>query len=209
MNRARIDHDVAAGTFNLDGETWDVENNVWVLGDDKECVAIDAPHRADVIDHLVGQRRLVAVLTTHGHDDHITVAPQVAGQHGAAVRLHPDDDMLWRLSHPAAGYVPIRDGELIRVAGVEVHALHTPGHLPGSVSYAVPSLGVVFSGDTLFRGGPGATHRSFGDFATIIDSIRGKLFALSPHTRVLTGHGDSTTIADETPHLAQWIVRGH
>ena len=68
---------------------------------------------------------------------------------------------------------------------------------------------MVFSADTLFRGGPGATGRSFSDLATIIESIRSKLLVLDPGTVVHTGHGDSTTIGDEAPHLEAWIARGH
>lgn len=209
MNALRIDHGTASGTFSLDGGTWAVENNVWVVGDNAECIVIDAPHSEDAIERLIGDRRLLAVLCTHAHDDHVTVAPEIARRHGAPVRLHPDDEMLWRLTHPQGVYAPIPDGEVIVVAGSEVHTLHTPGHSPGAVCFAVPSLGVVFTGDTLFRGGPGATHRSYGYFPTIIESIQKKLLTLPPQTRVLTGHGDSTTIGEEAPHLQDWIERGH
>jgi glyoxylase-like metal-dependent hydrolase (beta-lactamase superfamily II) len=87
--------------------------------------------------------------------------------------------------------------------------LHTPGHSPGAVCFYAPSLALVFSGDTLFQGGPGATGRSHSDFDTIIDSIRTKLFALSPATTVHPGHGESTTIGAEAAHLQEWIDRGH
>jgi glyoxylase-like metal-dependent hydrolase (beta-lactamase superfamily II) len=86
--------------------------------------------------------------------------------------------------------------------------LHTPGHTPGGVSLYDADGSVVFSGDTLFRGGPGATGRSFSDFPTIIESIRTKLLVLPPETSVHTGHGDSTTIGDEAPHLDEWLQRG-
>jgi len=98
---------------------------------------------------------------------------------------------------------------VITVAGTDVHVLHTPGHSPGSVSFSVPDLAVVFTGDTLFAGGPGATGRSFSDFPTIVESIRTRLLTLPPETVVHTGHGDSTTIGAEAPHLAEWIARGH
>ncbi len=92
---------------------------------------------------------------------------------------------------------------------VTLTALHTPGHSPGGVCLSAPALGAVFSGDTLFAGGPGATGRSFSDFPTIIDSIRGRLLTLPPETVVHTGHGDTTTVGAEQPHLQEWIDRGH
>ena len=87
--------------------------------------------------------------------------------------------------------------------------MHTPGHSPGGCCFYAPEVDVLFSGDTLFCGGPGATGRSFSDFPTIIDSIREQLLALPPETIVHTGHGDSTTIGAEAPHLEDWIHRGH
>jgi glyoxylase-like metal-dependent hydrolase (beta-lactamase superfamily II) len=95
------------------------------------------------------------------------------------------------------------------LAGTELQVIHTPGHSPGSVCLYAPEAGALFSGDTLFNGGPGATGRSYSDFGTIIDSIKGSLFALPEETRVHTGHGDHTTIGAEAPHLAEWIARGH
>ena len=104
----------------------------------------------------------------------------------------------------------LADGQVITVAGTALHVLHTPGHTPGSVCLYAPDLGVVLTGDTLFHGGPGATGRSFSDFADDrrVDPRRG-CSTLPPHTRVLTGHGDSTTIGDEAAHLEEWIARGH
>ena len=207
---ARIDHLVTSGTFSLDGQTFDVDNNVWVLGDDRECVVVDAPHDADAIAAVVGDRRLLAVLATHAHDDHVRAAPRLADRFGAPIALHPADLPVWRLTHQDRS--PDRelvDGEVLAVADVEVHVLHTPGHSPGAVCFYVPALNTVFTGDTLFAGGPGATGRSFSDFPTIIESIRDRLLALPPETRVLTGHGDSTTIGDEAPHLREWVDRGH
>ncbi len=207
---ARIDHTVTSGTFSLDGETFDVENNVWVLGDDDECVVIDAPHDLDAIAALVGGRRVTAVLCTHAHDDHVDAAPGLGQRFGAPVLLHPDDLGLWTLAHPdLAPNGTLEDGQVITVAGVDVHVLHTPGHAPGAVCFHVPALGTVFTGDTLFAGGPGATGRSFSDFPTIVTSIRERLLTLPPDTVVRTGHGASTTIGDEAPHLQEWIDRGH
>ncbi len=206
---ARIVHLVTSGTFSLDGETHQVDNNVWLLGDDEECVVIDAPHDLEAIADAVGDRTLAAILCTHAHDDHVRVAPALGERFAAPVLLHPDDLGVWTLTHPAMSPSgDLSDGQVITVAGTDLHVLHTPGHSPGAVCFYVPALATVFSGDTLFAGGPGATGRSFSSFDVIVDSIRERLLALPAETRVLTGHGDSTTIGDEAPHLQEWIDRG-
>ena len=207
---ARVDHAVTSGTFSLDGQTFDVDNNVWVVGDDAECVVVDAPHDVAAIRRVVGDRRVVAVLATHAHDDHVRVAPELARATGAPVLLHPADRVLWDLVHPdTPPDGDLTDGQAVEVGGTTLRVLHTPGHSPGACSLHAPDLGAVFTGDTLFAGGPGATGRSFSDFGTIIESIRARLLTLPPQTVVHTGHGDDTTIAAEAPHLDEWIARGH
>ncbi len=204
-----VGHAVTSGTFSLDGQTFDVDNNVWVAGDDDECVVIDAPHDVAAIVDVVAGRRVVAVLATHAHDDHVRAAVRLADVTGAPVLLHPADLALWRLVH--RGIRPdgdLRDGQVIEVAGTGVQVFHTPGHTPGACCFYLPELGVVFTGDTLFAGGPGATGRSYSDFGQIVASIRDRLLTLPPATVVHTGHGPSTTIAAEAPHLQEWINRG-
>ncbi|HLU54531.1 MAG TPA: MBL fold metallo-hydrolase [Pseudonocardia sp.] len=205
-----IDRVVTSGTFSLDGGTWDVDNNVWIVGDEREVLVIDAAHDADAIAAAVGDRRVVAVVCTHAHDDHVNQAPALADRFGAPILLHPAEAPLWEMTH--ANRKPDRelaDGETLSAGGVELRVLHTPGHSPGSCSLYVPDLGTVFTGDTLFQGGPGATGRSYSSFDTIIESIRGRLLTLPGETEVRTGHGDSTTIGTEAPHLEEWIARGH
>ncbi len=207
---ARIDKVVTNGTFSLDGGTWDVENNVWVVGDDTECVIIDAAHDAAAIVAAVAGRRVLAILCTHAHDDHVDAARDLAAATSAPVWLHPDDRMLWDRVHPGvAPEADLTDGQQVEVAGTTLTVLHTPGHAPGACCFYAPDLGVVFSGDTLFNGGPGATGRSFSDFPTIVDSIRDRLLGLPPETAVHTGHGDDTSIGAEAPHLKEWLARGH
>ena len=205
----RIDRVVTSGTFSLDGGTWDVDNNVWIVGDDSEVVVIDAAHTAAPIVEAVGGRHVRAIVCTHGHNDHVTVAPELSTALDAPLYLHAADDVLWRQTHPAVVYTPIEDGQEIAVAGTDLRVLHTPGHSPGSCCLFLPEAGELFSGDTLFSGGPGATGRSYSDFPTIIGSIRDRLFALPPSTTVRTGHGDGTTIGTESPHLEEWIARGN
>lgn len=194
----RVDHAVTHGTFSLDGETFDVDNNVWVVGDDDECVVIDAPHDVRAILDAVGSRRVVAIVLTHAHDDHVRVAPELARQTGAPLLLHPADEVLWKLVHPGDPLpAPMADGDEIAVAGETLRVLHTPGHSPGAVCLHAPALGCVFTGDTLFQGGPGATGRSYSDRPTIERSIRERLLTLPPDTVVHTGHGADTTVGAE------------
>lgn len=195
---ARIDHGVTSGTFSLDGETFDVDNNVWVVGDEDECIVIDAPHSVDGILAVVGNRRVKAIVCTHAHDDHVRVAPELREKTVAPILLHPDDRPLWELTHTDYLWdADLTDGQELTVGGTTLHVLHTPGHAPGGVCLYAPELGAVFTGDTLFHGGPGATGRSFSDRPTLEASIRAKLFALPDDTIVHTGHGEDTTIGAE------------
>ena len=195
---ARVDHAVVSGTFSLDGETFDVDNNVWVIGDDSECVVIDAPHSVDAIVALVGDRTVKAILCTHAHDDHVRVAPALRERVTAPIMLHPADQPLWELTHPDYLWdLDLADGFELTVGGTLLRAIHTPGHAPGAVCFHAPELGCVFTGDTLFQGGPGATGRSFSDAELIKDSIRSRLLSLPDDTVVHTGHGDDTTIGTE------------
>jgi glyoxylase-like metal-dependent hydrolase (beta-lactamase superfamily II) len=206
---ARVEHLVTSGTFSLDGQTFDVDNNVWLLGDDDEVLVIDAPHDPDAIAAAVRGRRVVAIACTHAHDDHVRSAPELAERLSTTVLLHPDDRVVWDLTHPdVAPDGALADGMVLEVAGSDVEVLHTPGHAPGAVCFWVPDLGAVFSGDTLFAGGPGATGRSFSDFPTILDSIRTRLLTLPPETVVHPGHGADTTVGAEASSYDDWVARG-
>ena len=207
---ARLDRVVTRGIFSIDGEDFEVENNIWIVGDDEECLVIDAAHEAAPIIDGVAGRRLVAIVCTHGHNDHINAAAELAAETGAPVALHPADRMLWDAVYPERGPdLAIDNGARFEAGGIELVAIHTPGHSPGGVSLLDAANARVFAGDTLFKGGPGATGRSNSDFPTIIQSIRTRLLTLPGETVVHTGHGDSTPIAEEAPHLEEWIVRGH
>jgi glyoxylase-like metal-dependent hydrolase (beta-lactamase superfamily II) len=200
----RVDHGTTKGTFSLDGETHDVENNVWVVGDDEECVVIDAPHDVDAILAVVGDRTVKAILCTHAHDDHVRAAPALRERVHAPILLHPDDKPLWELSHTDQLWdVDLFDGQLVDVAGTTLQVLHTPGHAPGGLCFFAPDLGCVFTGDTLFQGGPGATGRSYSDHGTLVGSIQTRLFALPDDTVVHTGHGPDTTLGAERANVAR------
>jgi glyoxylase-like metal-dependent hydrolase (beta-lactamase superfamily II) len=205
----RVEKVVTAGTFALDGGQWEVENNVWLVGDDHEVLVVDAAHDAETILAAVGDRRVVAVVCTHGHNDHINAAVEVAAAKNAEIALHPADRMLWAQEYDdLLPDLELADSGAFDVAGTRVAVLHTPGHSPGSVCLYAADLGTVFSGDTLFHGGPGATGRSFSDFGQIIASIRDRLLSLPPTTVVHPGHGEDTEIGLESPHLDEWVARG-
>jgi len=201
---AQVAKIVTSGTFSLDGQDFAVDNNVWLLGDDHEVLVIDAAHDPDAIMAAVGGRRLSAIVCTHGHNDHISAAPQVAEATGAPILMHPDDQVLWRMIYP--GTLPdgdLADEEVIEIAATPLRVLHTPGHSPGSVCLYAPALRVVFSGDTLFHGGPGATGRSYSNRDTIIRSIQDRLLDLPQETVVHTGHGEDTTIGAESGSISR------
>ena len=199
-----IENLVTSGTFSLDGGTWDVDNNVWIVGTDEECVIIDSPHDAAAIINQVRGRKVLAILQTHAHNDHIGAAREVADAVGAPIYLNPEDLVLWEQVYPdTKPDRELNDGDVFEVGGAVLRAIHTPGHSPGSTCFYLESEGTVFTGDTLFNGGPGATGRSYSDYATILASIRERLLTLPPETVVRTGHGDNTTIGAEKETLAQ------
>lgn len=183
-----------------------VDNNVFVLRckDTGDAVLIDAANEHEQLLDLCRTLGVRRVLETHGHWDHIQAVPAIreAGYEIGVTSL--DAPMLQEVGYD----VFIDDAEVIEVGRLRLHAIHNPGHTPGSVSFRVEGAPILFSGDTLFPGGPGATQFPGGDFQAIIHSIDNKLFTLPPDTMVLPGHGLDTTIGDERPHLQEWIERG-
>ena len=182
-----------------------MDNNVYVLRckETGQAVLIDAANEHDRLLDLCRRLNVVKVLETHGHWDHIQAVPAVR-EAGIDVGVTPDD----------AGMLPsydflLEDDSVFEVGRLRLKTIHTPGHTPGSMCFLLEGAPVLFSGDTLFPGGPGATSFPGGDFPTIIRSVEERLFApLAPDVLVLPGHGDDTTIGTERPHLQEWIDRG-
>jgi glyoxylase-like metal-dependent hydrolase (beta-lactamase superfamily II) len=176
---------------------WD--NNVYVITDGDEALIVDAAAEPERILREIGDARVVAIVETHDHPDHVQALPALVEALGAPVLAHPAD----RMPVPAE---PLTGGETLRVGGAEVRVLHTPGHTPGSLSYLLDGR-QIFTGDTLFPAGPGNTDGDRGRFERIMASLD-QLFRLPDATRVSPGHGLDTTIGRERPYVQTWRRRG-
>ena len=200
---ATIERVVTSGVFSLDGEDFEVENNVWLVGDEHEVLVIDAAHDAKPILKAIGGRDVLAIVLTHGHNDHLNAAGDLWDTSRAPICLHPGDRMLWDVVYPEIEPDhEIAEDDTFTVAGTTLRVIATPGHSPGSVCLYAEALDTVFTGDTLFHGGPGATGRSYSDHPTIVASITEKLLALPNETVVKTGHGEDTTIGAESANIS-------
>ncbi len=181
-----------------------LDNNVFVLRCRRtgESVLVDAADEPERVLDLCRRLDVRSVVQTHGHWDHVQAVPAVREAGYRVAVTAADADML-----PAHDDL-LEDGSVLGVGRLRVHAMATPGHTPGSMCFRVEGSPLVFSGDTLFPGGPGSTHGDPDRFATIIGQIEHKLFSLPAETLVLPGHGADTTIGEERPHLAEWVERG-
>ena len=181
-----------------------LDNNVFVVrcAQTGEAVLIDAANEHDRLLELCRTLGVRTILETHGHWDHIQAIPAVR-EAGYRVGVTAEDAVLL----PGYDYL-LDDDTVIEVGRLRIRTIHTPGHTPGSMSFHVETTPLLFTGDTLFPGGPGATHMEGGDFDTIIRSIEDRMFRVfDASTTVLPGHGDGTTIGAESPHLDEWVAR--
>lgn len=169
-----------------------------------EGVLIDAADDAPQLVRMCRRLGVGRVLQTHGHHDHVAAVPGVRAA-GLPVGIAPADARMLRAGD--ADFA-LADGEVIEVGDLRLRTVHTPGHTPGSTCFVLEGHLVLFAGDTLFPGGPGATRPPYGDFPAIIRSISERLFTLDAATVVMPGHGADTTIGTEAPHLDEWVARG-
>jgi glyoxylase-like metal-dependent hydrolase (beta-lactamase superfamily II) len=182
-----------------------VDNNVYVLRckETGDAVLLDAANEHEMLLDLAKKLNVRQVLETHGHWDHIQAVPEMRDA-GYSVFVTQQD----------AGMLPsydelLEDDSVIQVGRMRLHTMHTPGHTPGSMCFLLEGSPILFTGDTLFPGGPGATGYPGGDFPTIIRSIDDRIFSRLPaETIILPGHGDQSTIGVERPHLQEWVDRG-
>ena len=182
-----------------------MDNNVYILRCRRtgDAMLIDAANEHEALLEICQRMGVNQVVETHGHWDHIQAVPAVR-EAGISVAVTSAD----------AGMLPsydliLDDDEQLRVGDLKITTLATPGHTPGSICFDVEGTNLLFTGDTLFPGGPGNTSFEGGDFPTIIESIERRIFAkFDPDTLVLPGHGASTTVGEESPHLQEWVDRG-
>jgi glyoxylase-like metal-dependent hydrolase (beta-lactamase superfamily II) len=182
------------------------ENNVFVIRCRRsgDAVLIDAANEHEQLLELCRSLGVRRVLETHGHWDHIQAVPAMREAGYEVAVTAADAPMLKDVGYD----VLIDDLEVIEFGHLRLHAIHNPGHTPGSISFHLADTPLLFTGDTLFPGGPGNTSFEGGDFTTIITSITDKLFTFAADTIVLPGHGLDTTIGAERPHLQEWVDRG-
>jgi glyoxylase-like metal-dependent hydrolase (beta-lactamase superfamily II) len=183
-----------------------MDNNVYVLRckETGDAVLIDAANEHEKLLDLAQRLNVKRVLETHGHWDHIQAVPAMREAGYEVAVTSADAPQLKDVGYD----VFLDDAEVIEVGNLRLKAIQTPGHTPGSICFEVEGAPILFSGDTLFPGGPGNTKFEGGDFPTIIRSIDTRLFTLPAETLVLPGHGLDTTIGTERPHLQEWIDRG-
>jgi len=185
------------------------DRNAWVIGDGEEVVVVDPGEDADAVLERVGDREILAVICTHGHQAHVAAAPEVASRDDAPVALHPKDLLAWREAHGESDpEIEMEEGGSFEVAGVSLEVLHTRGHTPGSVSIYCDDLGVVFTGDALCENGPCPHDGEFPDFAEQLSAIGSELLTLPGTTRVLSGHGEEITIAAAEKNFDAWVSAG-
>lgn len=200
----------SSGVQTVDGAEYAVENNTWIVGDDAEVIVIDPAHDAKAVLEAVGDRDILMVILTGGHDDHTKAAVEVAERDEAPIALHGRDRLLWKDAHPDDDVdISVENGGAFEIGDVQLRVIHTPGHTPGAISLYSEELEAVFTGDTLLAAGPGPVgDDEFPDFATQLTSIGEHLLVLPGHTRILPARGEETTVSELEPHFDAWVAKG-
>jgi len=185
------------------------ELNAWLVGDDEEVIVIDPGEDAASVLEQVGDREVLAVICTHGHASHVAAAVAVAERDEAPVALHPADRVLWRMTYDDADpEIEMADGGRFDVADVQLEVIGSAGHTRGSVSLYCAGLEVVFTGDALSAHGPVAHEGQFTDFPGQLTAIGERLLELPRGTRVLSGHGEESTVGDAVKRFDGWVSAG-
>jgi glyoxylase-like metal-dependent hydrolase (beta-lactamase superfamily II) len=185
-----------------------MDNNAYLLRDLRtgEALLIDAAAEADRLIELIGETPVVRIVTTHKHADHWQALAEVQAATGAAVAAHPIDAE----EIPVTVTEPLEHGDTVRAGDVELTVIHLRGHTPGSIAlrYDAAAEPHLFTGDSLFPGGPGKTT-SAADFTSLMNDLEQRVFDQLPDpTWVYPGHGNDTTLGAERPHISEWRARG-
>ncbi|GAB3207790.1 MBL fold metallo-hydrolase [Marinactinospora thermotolerans] len=197
------------GKLEVDGEEHDVLTNTWIVpADDEGVIVIDPADDAEAILEAVGDREIYLVACTNGYAPHIAGAVAVAERDEAPIALHARELRAWRKLHGIERKPDweVEGGGVLDVGDLEVEILPTPGTAPGSVSYYIASLGVVFSGDTLVAGNLGTVGGGYVDYTRQLASVGEILLSLPPKTRVLPSSGEETTVAAESENFDSWVA---
>lgn len=183
--------------------------NTWIVGDDDEVIVIDPGDDAAAALDAVGDREILAVICTHGHEGHAGAAVEVAARDEAPVALHPFDRQAWRDLHSGADpEIDMEDGGQFEVAGVTLEVLHAPGHSRGSCCLYSEDLDVVFTGDVVTEAGPVAREDGYPNWGKQLDAIGAQVLTLPSETRILPGHGDEFTVAVAEKRFDSWVAAG-
>jgi glyoxylase-like metal-dependent hydrolase (beta-lactamase superfamily II) len=183
--------------------------NTWLVGDDDEVIVIDPGEDAPAVLAAVGEREVLAVICTHGHEGHASAAVEVAARDEAPVALHPGDRRAWRDLHPDSDpEIDMEDGGKFEVADVVLEVLHAPGHSRGSCCLYCEELDVVFTGDVVTANGPVPREDGFPNWGKQLDAIGAQVLTLPADTRILPGHGDELTVAIAEKRFNSWVAAG-
>jgi glyoxylase-like metal-dependent hydrolase (beta-lactamase superfamily II) len=182
--------------------------NTWIVGDDDEVIVIDPGDDATVTLGAVGEREILAVICTHGHEAHTSAAVEVAGRDEAPIALHPGDRLSWREVHSDDPEIEMAEGGKFEVAGVTLEVIHAPGHSKGSVLLYCEELEVAFTGDVVSETGPVARDGSYPNWGRQLDAIGAQVLTLPAGTRLLPGHGGEFTVAAAEKRFNGWVSAG-